>query len=167
MAEIAILRRVRESQERERRAQARARWKTGETAALVIGRALLGGFFLYNGINHFRNRTMLQGYSAAKGVPYPEVAVAGSGAMLVLGGLSVLAGIRPKLGASLIGAFLMGVTPKMHDFWNVEDAQQRAGEQVNFTKNLGLLGAALMAGAVPEPWPASVSAQLVAGSRRP
>ena len=160
MAEIAILRRVRESQERERRAQARARWSTGETAALVLGRALLGGFFLYNGINHFRNRTMLQGYTTMKGVPYPEVAVRGTGAMLVLGGLSLLAGMRPKLGASLIGAFLFGATPKMHDFWNVEDAQQRAGEQINFTKNLGLLGAALIAAAVPEPWPASL-----AGSR--
>jgi uncharacterized membrane protein YphA (DoxX/SURF4 family) len=157
MAEIAILRRVRESQERERRAQVRARWNTGETAALVLGRALLGGFFLYNGINHFRNRAMLQGYSSMKGVPYPEVAVPGSGAMLVLGGLSLLAGMRPKLGASLIGAFLMGVTPKMHDFWNVEDAQQRAGEQINFTKNVALLGAALVAAAVPEPWPVAVS----------
>jgi len=157
MAEIAILRRVRESQERERRAQARARWNTGETAALVLGRAIMGGFFLYNGINHFRNRAMLEGYSTMKGVPYPQVAVPASGAMLVLGGLSLLAGMRPKLGASLIGAFLAGVTPKMHDFWNVADAQQRAGEQVNFTKNLGLLGAALIAAAVPEPWPASLT----------
>jgi uncharacterized membrane protein YphA (DoxX/SURF4 family) len=102
---------------------------------------------------------MLQGYSTMKGVPYPEVAVAGSGAMLVLGGLSLLAGMRPKLGAALIGTFLVGVTPKMHDFWNVEDAQQRAGEQINFTKNLGLLGAAMIAAAVPEPWPASVVAR--------
>jgi len=101
---------------------------------------------------------MLEGYSTMKGVPYPEVAVPASGAMLVLGGLSVLAGMRPKLGASLIGAFLVGVTPKMHDFWNVADAQQRSGEQINFTKNLGLLGAALIAAAVPEPWPASVPA---------
>jgi uncharacterized membrane protein YphA (DoxX/SURF4 family) len=138
-------------------AHARARWRAGDTAALVLGRALLGGFFLYNGINHFRNRTMLEGYSAMKGVPYPEVAVAGSGAMLVLGGLSLIAGVRPKIGASLIGAFLLGVTPRMHDFWNVQDAQQRAGEHINFTKNLGLLGAALIAAAVPEPWPASVS----------
>ena len=138
--------------------RARARWRTGETAALVLGRALFGGYFLYSGINHFRNTAMLSGYSSSKGVPYPEAAVTGSGAMLVLGGLSVLAGMKPKLGASLIGAFLLGVTPKMHDFWNVEDGQQRMGEQINFLKNLGLLGGALIAAAVPEPWPASVAA---------
>ena len=159
MAEIAILRRVRESQERERHARARARWHGGETAALVLGRALFGGYFLYSGINHFRNTAMLSGYSSSKGVPYPVAAVTGSGALLLLGGLSVLTGLKPKLGASLIGAFLCGVTPKMHDFWNLPDGQQRTGEQINFLKNLGLLGGALMTAAIPEPWPARVPAR--------
>ena len=156
MAEIAILQRIREDREREQMARGAARWGTCEKAALLFGRALFGGFFLYNGINHFLNRGMMTGYSASKGVPYPEAAVAGSGAMLVLGGLSVLTGVRPKLGTSLIGAFLLGVTPKMHDFWNVQDPQQRMGEQINFSKNLALLGGALIAAGVPEPWPASV-----------
>ena len=132
------------------------RFRTCERTALLFGRAIFGGFFLYNGINHFVNREMMQGYSSSKGVPYPEAAVAGSGAMLVLGGLSLLAGVRPKLGTSLIGAFLLGVTPKIHDFWNVQDSQQRINEQINFSKNLALLGGALIASAVPEPWPASM-----------
>lgn len=158
MAEIAILRRVRESQERERFGRANARWHAGEKAALVAGRALFGGYFLYSGINHFQNKAMLSGYGASKGLPYADAAVTGTGAMLVLGGLSLLAGVRPKIGAALIGAFLLGVTPKMHDFWTVEDPQQRMGEQINFMKNLALLGGALMAAAMPEPWPASVRA---------
>lgn len=138
--------------------RAAARFDACEKAALLFGRAIFGGFFLYNGINHFQNRQMMTGYSASKGVPYPEAAVMGSGAMLVLGGLSLLTGVRPKLGASLIGAFLLGVTPRMHDFWNVQDPQQRMGEQINFGKNLGLLGGALIAASVPEPWPARLSA---------
>jgi uncharacterized membrane protein YphA (DoxX/SURF4 family) len=156
MAEIAILQRIREDRERERRARGIARWGACERTALLFGRAIFGGFFLYNGLNHFLNREMLTGYGASKGVPYPEAAVASSGAMLVLGGLSVLTGVRPKLGTSLISAFLLGVTPKMHDFWNVQDPQQRMGEQINFLKNVALLGGALIAAGVPEPWPASV-----------
>ncbi len=156
MAEIAILRRVRESQERERHRQSASRWNAGEKAALVLGRALFGGYFLYSGLNHFRNKAMLSGYGASKGVPYPEAAVTGSGAMILVGGLSLLTGVRPKLGASLIGAFLLGVTSQMHDFWNLEDGQQRMGEQTNFLKNVALLGGALMAAAIPEPWPVSV-----------
>jgi uncharacterized membrane protein YphA (DoxX/SURF4 family) len=155
MAEIAILQRIREDRERAQMVRS-AHLSACEKTSLLFGRAIFGGFFLYNGINHFLNREMMTGYSASKGVPYPDAAVAGSGAMLVLGGLSVLTGVKPKLGASLIGAFLLGVTPKMHDFWNVQDPQQRMGEQINFSKNLALLGGALIAAAVPEPWPASV-----------
>jgi uncharacterized membrane protein YphA (DoxX/SURF4 family) len=156
MAEIAILRRVRESQERERHGQSISRWNASEKASLMLGRALFGGYFLYNGINHFRNKGMLSSYAASKGVPYPDAAVAGSGAMLLLGGLSMLTGVRPKLGASLISGFLLGVTPRMHDFWNVGDGQQRMGEQVNFLKNVALLGGILMAAAIREPWPVSM-----------
>ena len=44
----------------------------------------------------------------------------------------------------------------MHNFWKVEDANQRQGEMTNFTKNLALLGAAIALMGVEEPWPASV-----------
>jgi len=44
----------------------------------------------------------------------------------------------------------------MHDFWRIEDPMQRMGEQINFTKNLALLGGAAFAAAVPEPWPQSL-----------
>ena len=93
MAEIAILRRVRENREREEMARTAARWGACEKTALLFGRAIFGGFFLYNGINHFLNREMMTGYSASKGVPYPEAAVAASGAMLVLGGALIAAAV--------------------------------------------------------------------------
>jgi putative oxidoreductase len=155
MTEIAIMRRVREAQERDRMAASSARWNAFERTALITGRALLGGYVLYSGIHHFRSRSMMTGYSASKGVPYPEAVVTGTGTMLMLGGLSLLVGVKPKFGAALISAFLLGVTPKMHDFWRLSDPQQRIGEQVNFLKNIGLLGGALLAAAMPEPWPAS------------
>jgi putative oxidoreductase len=122
------------------------------TGPLLAGRALLGGFFLYNGINHFRNSEMLTAYAQSKGVPAAGVAVAVTGAMLVAGGSSLLTGIRPKIGAALASAFLAGVSPVMHAFWREEDPQQQMAEMVNFTKNVALIGGALFAAAVPEPW---------------
>jgi uncharacterized membrane protein YphA (DoxX/SURF4 family) len=124
-----------------------------ETAAFLAGRAIFGGFFLYNGINHFVNRRNLVEYARGKGAPAPAAAVAGSGFLLVAGGLSILTGARPKVGAGLISAFLLGVSPQMHAFWKEHEPQQRMGEMVNFTKNLALLGASLIASAHPEPWP--------------
>jgi putative oxidoreductase len=129
---------------------------TVEHAALLAGRLIFGGYFLYSGIHHFTNRDMMIGYAKSKGVSSPEIAVLGSGAMLVAGGLSLIAGVKPKLGAALVAAFLAGVTPRMHDFWNVTDEQQRMNEMINFTKNLALMGGAAFAAAVRD-WPLSAA----------
>jgi hypothetical protein len=46
----------------------------------------------------------------------------------------------------------------MHDFWRIEDPNQRMNDMVNFAKNMALLGAALALMGVEEPWPASLPA---------
>ena len=122
----------------------------------LIGRLVFGGFFLYNGIHHLKERKSLTGYAQSKNVPMAEIAVTATGVALIAGGTSILLGIKPKLGAATIAAFLGGVSPVMHDFWRIEDPTQRMHEMVNFTKNLALLGGALALLGVDEPWPVSV-----------
>jgi putative oxidoreductase len=136
----------------ERRPTARTR-PALETAALLAGRAIFGGYFLYNGVNHFLNRKMLVDHARSKGVPSPDLAVAASGLLILTGGVSILTGMQPKIGAALISTFLLGVSPQMHAFWNEDNAQQRMNEMVNFTKNMALIGGALLAAGRPEPWP--------------
>ena len=125
-------------------------------AAFLIGRLLFGGFFLYNGINHLKERKSLAQYAQAKNVPLPEAAVTATGAALIAGGASILLGVRPKLGTAAIAGFLAAVSPVMHNFWNIEDPNQRMNEMINFTKNLALLGGAIALMGVAEPWAASV-----------
>lgn len=125
-------------------------------APFLIGRLLFGGFFLYNGINHFRQHKALAQYAQSKNVPAPDVGVAATGAALIFGGASLLLGVKPKLGAMAIAGFLAGVSPLMHDFWKQEDPQQRQMEMIQFAKNVALLGGALALIGVEEPWPASV-----------
>jgi putative oxidoreductase len=124
-----------------------------DTAALLAGRVIFGGYFLYNGLNHFVNRDALVEYARAKGVRAPGIAVAASGLMLVAGAASILAGARPKVGACLISTFLAGVSPVMHAFWKEREPAAHMQEMVNFTKNVALIGACLIAAAHPEPWP--------------
>ena len=126
------------------------------TSTLFAGHLIFGGYFLYNGINHFLKRESLVDYARSKGVQAPEAAVAGSGLLILGGGLSILTGAFPKLGAGLISTFLLGVSPRMHAFWREQDPQRRMNEMVNFTKNMALVGASLVAAAHPEPWPWSV-----------
>lgn len=124
--------------------------------AFLLGRVLFGGYFLYSGIHHFKEARQLSQYAGSKNVPQPELAVKATGAALIVGGSSILLGIKPKLGTAAILGFLVGVSPIMHDFWKQEEPQQRMNEMINFTKNLALAGGAMALMGVEEPWPASV-----------
>ncbi len=132
----------------------------------LIARLIFGGFFLYNGIHHFRQRKQMAQYAAAKRVPMPGLAVTASGAALLLGGASVLLGLKPKIGTALIVGFLAGVSPVMHDFWRAEDPDQRMNDMINFGKNAALLGGALALMSIEEPWPASVPLEQPAAATR-
>ena len=121
----------------------------------LLGRTVFGGFFLYSALNHFRHSRQMSGYAASKGTPAPQAAVLGSGGMLLLSGLSLLAGIRPRQGLMLALGFLIPVSLQMHRFWDQDDPAQYQAELVNFMKNMALAGAALTMMEMPERWPIS------------
>jgi putative oxidoreductase len=125
----------------------------------LMGRLIFGGFFLYSGVHHFLDTATLAQYAGAKGVPMPEAAVLLTGALLIVGALSILLGILPRLGLACIILFLVGVTPIMHAFWSVPDPQIRQMDMGNFMKNLALMGGALMMLMIPTPWAYSVEAR--------
>jgi len=118
----------------------------------LLGRVLLGGYFIMNGYNHIKNLNALTGYAQSKGVPTPKMAVFVTGLMLLLGGAGVLLGVFVEFSITLLSIFLIGVTFKMHKYWEVTDPMMQMGERVNFYKNLGLLGGVLMLLAIPLPW---------------
>lgn len=122
----------------------------------LIGRIVLSVYYLFNAANHFMQLDMMTGYASSKGVPAPRLAVAGSGAILGLGGLSILLGYQPYIGAILIVIFLVPVAFMMHNFWAVGDQQMKMVEMTNFVKNIALAASALMFLAIPTPWPFSL-----------
>lgn len=124
--------------------------------AFLIGRIIVGLYYISAGAKHFTNLSMMAGYAGSKGVPAPKLAILGSGALLIIGGLSLLLGFYPLIGVIAVSLFLIGVTPVMHNFWSVTDPQERMNQMINFTKNLGLLGSSLMFLAIPQPWAFSV-----------
>jgi len=124
----------------------------------VLGRMIFGGFFAYSGINHLQNSAGMAQYAGAKGVPAPQQAVQATGVMLLAGGLSIIAGLKPRQGLALIIAFLVPVSFQMHRFWEEQDPQQRQMEMIQFMKNMALVGASLALLQLDEPWPASVDA---------
>ena len=125
-------------------------------ALFLLGRAMFGGFFVYNGIDHFKHQQMLSQYAAQKGTPMPDVAVQVSGAMLIAAGASIVLGLKPRQGLATLVACVVPMTIQIHRFWEAKEPQTRANELVNFTKNMALVGAALTMMEIRVPWRASV-----------
>lgn len=88
------------------------------------------------------NLEVMSRYAESKGTPAPKIAVAGSGVMLLVGGLSVVLGVLPVIGLTLIILFVLPVSFVIHDFWAVPE-EQKMNEQIHFMKNMALAGAAL------------------------
>ncbi len=91
---------------------------------------------------HFTAGTIA--YAANHGVPAASIAVPLAGVIALLGGLSILLGFKAKHGAWLIVIFLVPVTFMIHNFWTVTEPMMRQMQQINFMKNLSMLGAALL-----------------------
>jgi len=110
----------------------------------LAGRIIYALPLLIMGSNHFLKMEALVSYATLKGLPMPRASVLISGLIIVLGAVSVLVGLRGKIGAWLIAIFLVGSAFTMHQFWNVPDPVAAQSELANFLKNIIMAGAALM-----------------------
>lgn len=129
-----------------------------EPVALLLGRVLLGSFFLFSASSHFLSTPMLAQAAAGSGVPFPTLAVLGTGVLLLVGGLSLVLGVAPRIGIACLVVFLLGVTPMMHAFWALTDPQARMMQMGFFLRNVALLGAVVALLSIPTPWPYSLGA---------
>jgi putative oxidoreductase len=125
----------------------------------LIGRIVVGGYFLMAGFNHLANANMMAGYAQSKGTPGAKFAVVGTGILLLLGGASFLLGYHPTIGTALLIIFLLGVSFKIHNFWTISDPQARMNEQVHFGKNVAMIGFLLMTLMINRPWYMSLGAR--------
>jgi len=109
----------------------------------LAGRVLLSAIFLTSGVFHILHWGKSVTYMQTAGVPLPNLLLLLAVVCLLLGGLSVLIGIRARLGAVLLILFLIPTTLVFHSDWTAGSAE--AGDQMlHFMKNLGLLGGLLM-----------------------
>lgn len=111
---------------------------------VLIGRILFCVLFLNSAVGHLTKTKAMAGYAASRGVPAPVAATAGSGVLLLAGGLMVLFGVWADLGALLLAVFLVPTALQMHPFWKETDEQARTVEMITFFKDLSLAGATLM-----------------------
>ncbi len=112
--------------------------------AFFIGRLIFGLYWLSVAKGHLLQPAGLIGYAQSKGVKSGKLAVMGTGVLALLGGLSIILGVKPHYGIALLVIFLIGVSFKMHAYWKETDPAAKMGDHINFTKNMALVGALLI-----------------------
>ena len=68
-----------------------------------------------------------------------------NGAVQLIGGFMLATGRFPRLSAFALAASLIPTTWAGHRFWEEEDPGQRQSQQIQFFKNLSMLGGLLLA----------------------
>ena len=109
----------------------------------LASRVMIAAIFFMSAIgNKIPNFTGVAQYMAKEGVPFPRIMLAGAILFLIAGSLSIMAGYKTRIGASLLLVFLIAATYYFHDFWNFQ-GDERQPQMIQFMKNLSLMGTML------------------------
>ncbi len=131
----------------------------GQRLLLVVGRGLLGLYFIIPGITKVTGWSGTVEYMAAHGVPLIPVLLVLTIILQIGGGVSLFLGYRTQLVAFVLAGLTLVISLFMHDFWNMEEGLQQAHETQNFIKNLAIMaGLMCVAGFSAKDSPASEAA---------
>ena len=116
---------------------------TNRDVSALLARILLALIFITSGYGKIAGFEGLTGYIASKGMPFPSLMALGAIVVELGGGLLLLVGYRARWAALAIFLFLIPTTLIFHNFWSVA-ADQVAGQQTDFFKNVAIMGGMLM-----------------------
>jgi uncharacterized membrane protein YphA (DoxX/SURF4 family) len=122
-------------------------------ATRFLARALTGSTYALLGADAYRtpggrvDQASPLLASLRKVLPLPEddeLHVRANGAAQVAAGTALALGILPRVSSAALAASLVPTTLAGHAYWTLEDPQARAGQRVQFHKNLAMIGGLLM-----------------------
>jgi len=116
---------------------------TAQRALAVIGRGLLGLYFIVPGISKVTGFAATTQYMEAHGVPLIPLLLVITIVIQIGGGISLLVGYRTQLMAFVLAGLTLVISLFMHDFWSMAEGMERAHETQNFVKNLAIMAGLL------------------------
>ena len=119
-----------------------------ETACLLVGRLLMGLYFILPGISKITGFESTSTYMAAHDVPFvPVLLVLTIILQLGLGG-ALIVGFQGKWAGFVLAGLTVVISIFMHNFWDMEASPERGHETQNFFKNMGIVAGLLMIAAL-------------------
>ena len=116
------------------------------TILIIVGRFLLGGYFLQAGIRNFMKFQLHQSILEKKGVPVPREGLVVALAVQVLGGAMVAFGVFPAIGAVGLILFTIVANYLYHNFTQFQ-GDERKSHLASVLVNLGIIGGLLLVAA--------------------
>ena len=104
----------------------------------LLARILISAIFIWSGIGKIIDPVGTQEYMSAYGMPFTLLFMLAAIAIELLGGLSILLGIKPRYGAIALALFALPATFIFHTDFSDQI------QQIMFFKNLAMLGGLLM-----------------------
>jgi putative oxidoreductase len=99
---------------------------------VILSRILVGGFFLVTGLRNTRNVDAIAALMSMK-VPMAREAVMFGIGMQIVGGTSVVLGLWPAVGATILIVFTVIAVALYHDFWKYTGEERI--KHVNYVLN--------------------------------
>jgi putative oxidoreductase len=110
--------------------------------AALIGRIGLAAIFLWSGYGKLAHMDFNIGYMNAYGVTLPELTIWPALLVELIGGAMLVVGWKARWAALVLAAFTAVATLIFHAYWAVP-ADQALMQQIQFMKNLAMLGGLL------------------------
>lgn len=109
----------------------------------LLGRSLLALIFVVSGFGKIGGWHQTAEYMASKGMPIVPFFLVAAILLEIGGGLSVLVGLKARIGAAALVTFLIPATLIFHNFWALNGMEQQMN-MIMFMKNMAILGGLLL-----------------------
>ena len=112
----------------------------------LVARALLATLFVVAGVRKILAFPIVAGIMGAKGFPMPELFLALSIVLDIVGGLMLVLNWNARYAALALAAYTLVIGAIFHGFWQVWSAAppEFANEVNHFLKNLAVVGGLLL-----------------------
>jgi putative oxidoreductase len=115
-----------------------------EIISLLIGRALLGIYFILPGMQKISGYQGSIDYMTAHNVPLIDLLLPLTIVIQLSAGIAIILGYQGKLAALVLAGLTLVISLYMHNFWAMAEGLERTHELQNFFKNMGIMAGLLV-----------------------